>query len=104
MAHARPWGTSLCQPPLTLSVPWWRAWGSPGNISKEIGEFSWTSLTSLREANASLKEELKVAHAEGDAKDRRIVDLEAKLAEATSSAHAWHLPLVDARIPNLVLA
>ena len=53
------------------------------NISKEIGEFGRTSLTSLREANASLKEELKAAHAEGDAKARRIVDLEAKLAEAT---------------------
>ena len=61
------------------------------NISKEIGEFSRTSLTSLREGNASLKEELKVAHAEGDAKDRRIVDLEAKLAKATTSAHDWHL-------------
>ena len=44
------------------------------NISKEIGEFSRTSLTSSREANASLEEELKVAHAQGDAKDRRIVD------------------------------
>ena len=32
------------------------------NISRDIGEFSRTSLTSLREANASLKEELKVAH------------------------------------------
>ena len=53
------------------------------NISKEIGEFSRTSLTSLREANASLKDERKLAHSEGDAKDRRIVDLEAKLAEAT---------------------
>ena len=61
------------------------------NISKEIGEFSRTSLTSLREANASLKEELKAAHAEGDAQERRIVDLEAKLAEATTSAHEWHL-------------
>ena len=61
------------------------------NISKEMTEFSWTSLTSLREANASLKEELKVAHSEGDAKARRIVDLEAKLAQATSSAHEWHL-------------
>ena len=61
------------------------------NISKEIGEFSRTSLTSLTEANASLKEELKAAHAEGDAKDRRIVDLEANLAEATTSAHNWHL-------------
>ena len=39
------------------------------NISQDIGEFSRTSVTSLREANASLKEELKVAHAEGDAKD-----------------------------------
>ena len=46
-------------------------------------KFSRTSLSSLREANASLKEELKVAHAEGDAKAKRIVDLEAKLAEAT---------------------
>ena len=45
------------------------------NIPREIGEFSRTSLTSLREANASLKEELKVAYAEGDAKDIRIVDL-----------------------------
>ena len=61
------------------------------NISKEMTEFSRTSLTSLREANASVKEELKVAHAEGDAKERRIVDLEAKLAEATSSSHAWYL-------------
>ena len=34
------------------------------NISRDIGEFSRTSLTSLSEANASLKEELKVAHAE----------------------------------------
>ena len=34
------------------------------NISKEIGELSRTSLTSLREANVSLKEELKAAHAE----------------------------------------
>ena len=61
------------------------------NISKEIGEFSRTSLASLREANASLKEDLKPTHAEGDAKERRIVDLEAKLAEATTSAHEWHL-------------
>ena len=61
------------------------------NISKEVTEFTQTSLTSLREANASLKDELKGAHAEGDAKERRIVDLEAKLAEATSSAHEWHL-------------
>ena len=61
------------------------------NISREIGEFSRTSLTSLREANASLKEELKVAHAEGDAKDKRIADLETKLADATTSAHDWHL-------------
>ena len=61
------------------------------NISKEMTEFSWTSLTSLREANASLKEELKLAHAECDAKDRRIVDLEAKLAKANSSTHEWHL-------------
>ena len=60
------------------------------NISKEMTEFSRTSLTSLREANASLKEELKVAHVEGDAKDTRTVDLHAKLAEATSSAHEWH--------------
>ena len=45
----------------------------------------------MREANASLKEELKVAHAEGEAKAKRIVDLEAKLAEATSSAHEWHV-------------
>ena len=61
------------------------------NISREIREFSRTSLTSLREANASLKEELKVAHAEGDAKDNRIADLETKLADATTSAHDWHL-------------
>ena len=61
------------------------------NISKEIGEFSLTSLTSLREANASLKEELKASHAEGDIKERRIADLETRLAEATSSAHDWHL-------------
>ena len=61
------------------------------NISREIGEFSRTSLTSLREANASLKEGLKVAHAEGDAKDKRIADLETKLADATASAHDWHL-------------
>ena len=61
------------------------------NISREIGEFSRTSLTSLREANASLKEELKVAHAEGDAKDKRIADLETKLADSTASAHDWHL-------------
>ena len=57
------------------------------NISREIGEFSRTSLTSLREANASLKKELKVAHPEGDAKDKRIADLETKLADATTSAH-----------------
>ena len=61
------------------------------NISKEMTEFSRTALTSLREANASLKEEEKVAHSERNAKARRIVDLEAKLAEATSSAHEWHL-------------
>ena len=59
------------------------------NISKEIGEFSQVSLTSLREGNASLKEVLKAAHAEGDAKDRRIAHLEAKLA--ATSAHDWHL-------------
>ena len=57
------------------------------NISRDIGEFSRTSLTSLREANASLKEELKVAHAEGDAKDKRIADLETRLADANTSAH-----------------
>ena len=61
------------------------------NISRDIGEFSRTFLTSLREANASLKEELKVAHAEGDAEDERIVDLETRLADATASAHDWHL-------------
>ena len=49
------------------------------DISRDIGEFSRTSLTSLREANACLKEELKVAHAEGDAKDKRIADLETRL-------------------------
>ena len=61
------------------------------NISEEIGQFRRTSLTSLRVANASLKKELKVAHAYGVAQDRGIVDLDAKLAEATSSAHEWHL-------------
>ena len=61
------------------------------SISKDIGELSRTSLTSLREANASLTEELKAAHAQDDAKERRIVDLETKLAEATTSAHDWHL-------------
>ena len=61
------------------------------NISGDIGEFSRTSLTSLREANASLNEELKVAHAEGDAKDKRIAHLETRLADATASAHDWHL-------------
>ena len=61
------------------------------NISRDIGEFSRTSLTSLREANACLKEELRVAHAEGDAKDKRIADLETRLADATTSAHDWHL-------------
>ena len=61
------------------------------NISRDIGEFSRTSLTSLREANASLKQELKAAHAEGDAKESRIANLETKLAQATSSAHDWHL-------------
>ena len=45
----------------------------------------------MREANASLKEELKVAHAEGDAKDKSIADVENKLADATASAHDWHL-------------
>ena len=29
VAHARPWGTSMCPAPLTLAVLW-RAWGSPG--------------------------------------------------------------------------
>ena len=61
------------------------------SISRDIGEFSRTSLTSLREANACLKEELKVAHDEGDAKDKRIADLETTLADATTSAHDWHL-------------
>ena len=61
------------------------------NISRDIGAFSRTSLTSLREANASLKQELKAAHAEGDAKERRIADLDSKLADATTSAHDWHL-------------
>ena len=45
----------------------------------------------MREAHASLKEELKAAHAEGDAKDMRVVDVKAKLAEATTSADDWHL-------------
>ena len=40
------------------------------NVFRGIAEFSRTSLTSLREVNASLKEELKAAHADGDAKDR----------------------------------
>ena len=65
------------------------------NISRDIGEFSRTSLTSLREAIASLKEELKVAHAEGDAKDKRIADLETRLADATTSAHDWHLKVKE---------
>ena len=43
----------------------------------------------MREANASLKEELKVSHAEGDARDERIA--ETRLADATASAHDWHL-------------
>ena len=30
VAHARPWGTSMCPAPLTLSAVLWRAWGSPG--------------------------------------------------------------------------
>ena len=60
------------------------------NISKAIGEFSWTTPTSLMQANASLKGELKAAHAEGDAKEGRVVDLYPKLAEATTSAHDWH--------------
>ena len=61
------------------------------NIFRDIGEFSRTSLTSLREANVCLKQELKVAHAEGDAKDKRIAVLETRLADATTSAHDWHL-------------
>ena len=65
------------------------------NISKEIGELSRTSLIPSREANASLEEEMKVAHVEGDAKDSRDVDLEAKLAEATTSAHDRHLEAKD---------
>ena len=67
------------------------------NISRDIGEFSRTSLTSLREANACLKEELKVAHAEGDAKNKRIADLETRLADATTSAHHWHLKAKELR-------
>ena len=51
VAHARPWGTSMCPAPLSLSAVLWRAWGSPG--SRDIGEFTRTSLTSLRDANAS---------------------------------------------------
>ena len=61
------------------------------NISKEVTEFSRTLVTPLREANSSLKEELRAAHAEGEAKTKRIVDLQAKLAKATTSAHAWHV-------------
>ena len=61
-----------------------------GNPSPEL-----TYLPTLREANASLKAELKVAHAEGDAKDSRIVDLEANLGEATSNAHEWHVKAKD---------
>ena len=68
------------------------------NISKVIGEFSRTSLTSLREANASLKKELKAAHAEGDTKERRIVDLEATLAEATTFASTTPPPCTSNRI------
>ena len=30
VAHARPWGTSMCPTPLTLAAVLWRAWGSPG--------------------------------------------------------------------------
>ena len=48
-------------------------------------------LTSLREASTSFKEELKAAHAEGEPKAKRIVDLEAKLAEATTTVHEWHV-------------
>ena len=60
------------------------------NISK-VTEFSRTSVTSLREANTSLKEELKAAHAESDTKAKRIVALDAKLAEATRTAHEWRV-------------
>ena len=61
------------------------------NISRDIGEFSRTCPTSLREANSPPKEELKAAHAEDDAQQRKNADLETRLAEATSSAHDWHL-------------
>ena len=79
----------------------WTFRSAPPWTLRGIGRHDWASwcgltrvvlpLHSLREANPPLKDELKVAHAEGDAKDRRIVDLEAKLAKATSSASEWHL-------------
>ena len=61
------------------------------NISKEVTEFSRTLVTSWGQGNSSLKEELKAAHAEGEAKAKRILDLEAKLAKATTTAHEWHV-------------
>ena len=48
-------------------------------------------MTSLREVNSSLKQELEAAHAEGETKAKRIVDLGAELAETTTTAHEWHV-------------
>ena len=57
------------------------------NISKEVTELSRISVTTFRVANSSLQAELKATQPQGEAKAKRIVDLEATLAEATTTAH-----------------
>ena len=60
-------------------------------ISKEVTEFSHTSVPSLREDSGSLKAESKVAYDEGELKAQTILDLEAKLVEAPTIAHEWYV-------------
>ena len=73
VVHVRTLGTLMCQPPLNIVSAVVAGLGkSRLNFHKEVNEFNRTSLTSLREANASLKGELKVVHAQGDAKAKRI--------------------------------
>ena len=46
-------------------------------------------MTSSREVNGALKQELKAARSTGVAKDKKIEELEANLSEATKLAYDW---------------
>ena len=91
VAHARNWGTSMCPAPQTLSV----VLGGLEEVPAEYLLGDWgvqPDFPDLLEAVQCLPQR---GFLDGEAKERRIVDLEAKLAKATTSAHDWHLKAKD---------